>query len=159
MLRIREYQSSDFDRLYELDQSCFDAALAYSRAELRFYLRHPAMSTLIAERDDAPTSENTAAENAAIAGFLIAHRRRGGVGHIITIDVDARSRRARVGTLLMEEAERRLREQGCAGVMLETAVDNTGAVSFYMRRGYSIRHTIRGYYSNGLDALVMHKEL
>jgi ribosomal-protein-alanine N-acetyltransferase len=154
MFRLRDYRPGDFERLYALDQSCFDPQLAYSRAELRFYVRHPATFTIVADQSQpAETDDN------AIAGFLIAHRRRGGVGHVITIDVDAPYRRSRVGTLLMEEAERRLREQGCSAVTLETAVDNVAAISFYMKRGYSITHTLRGYYSNGLDALVMRKEL
>jgi ribosomal-protein-alanine N-acetyltransferase len=149
MARIREFRPGDFERLYELDQACFEPALAYSRAELRFYTRHPTTFTLVAAADTDPE----------IAGFVIGHRRRGGIGHIITIDVDAPSRRAGVGNLLMVAAERRLQEQGCSAVMLETAVDNRGAISFYMRRGYSISHTLRRYYSNGLDALVMRKEL
>ena len=147
MAKLREFQAADFERLYELDQACFDAALAYSRQELRFYTRHPTTFTLVA------------GEGETIVGFVIGHRRRGGIGHIITIDVDAKARRAGVGTLLMDAAETRLREQGSPAVMLETAVDNVAAIRFYMRRGYSISHTLRGYYSNGLDALVMRKEL
>ncbi len=154
MFKLREYRPGDFERLYALDQSCFDPQLAYSRAELRFYIRHPATFTIVADQSQ-PTDD----DDIGVAGFLIAHRRRGGLGHVITIDVDRRHRRSKVGTLLMEEAERRLREQGCVAVTLETAVDNVAAIAFYLKRGYSITHTLRGYYSNGLDALVMRKEL
>ena len=148
MARLREFQPADFERLYELDQACFDAALAYSRPELRFYTRHPTTFTIVAADG----------ETGVIVGFVIGHRRRGGIGHIITIDVDANWRRSGVGTLLMDAAEARLREQGCPAVMLETAVDNAAAIRFYIRRGYSITHTMRRYYSNGVDALVMRRE-
>ena len=42
---------------------------------------------------------------------------------------------------------------------LETAVDNVAALSFYKRHGYSVVRTWPRYYSNGVDALVMRKEL
>ena len=155
MLQLREYRAGDFERLYALDQACFDPQLAYSRAELRFYIRHPTTFTLLIE--DAGSSGDGA--QAGVAGFLVAHRQRGGVGHIITIDVEASARRHGVGTMLMNAAEQRLLEQRCSAVSLETPADNVPAISFYLRRGYSIAHTVRGYYCNGLDALVMRKQL
>ena len=42
---------------------------------------------------------------------------------------------------------------------LETAVDNLAALSFYKRHGYNVIRTWPRYYSNGVDALVMKKEL
>ncbi len=42
---------------------------------------------------------------------------------------------------------------------LETAVDNLAALAFYKRHGYSVVRTWPRYYSNGVDALVMKKEL
>jgi ribosomal-protein-alanine N-acetyltransferase len=143
---IRDYQPGDFERLFALDQACFDPALAYSRAELHFYIRHPTTFTVVAE------------DEVKIVGFLVAHRRRGGVGHVITLDVDESVRRKKIGTQLMDFAERRLQEQGCSAVTLETAVINRAAISFYLRRGYSITHTVRGYYASGLDALEMRKD-
>ena len=44
-------------------------------------------------------------------------------------------------------------------VALETAVDNLPALSFYKRHGYAVVKTWPRYYSNGVDALVMRKEL
>jgi ribosomal protein S18 acetylase RimI-like enzyme len=44
-------------------------------------------------------------------------------------------------------------------VGLETAVDNLGALSFYKRHGYHVIRTWPRYYSNGVDALVMKKDL
>ena len=42
---------------------------------------------------------------------------------------------------------------------LETAVDNVPALSFYKRHGYNVIRTWPRYYSNGVDALVLKKEL
>ena len=42
-------------------------------------------------------------------------------------------------------------------VRLETAVDNSSALSFYKRHGYDVLRAIPHYYSNGVDALVLEK--
>jgi ribosomal protein S18 acetylase RimI-like enzyme len=64
-----------------------------------------------------------------------------------------------VGSLLLRAAEDRLRAAGSRGAGLEVAVDNVSALSFYRRHGYSVVRTWPRYYSNGVDALVMKKEL
>jgi [ribosomal protein S18]-alanine N-acetyltransferase len=80
-------------------------------------------------------------------------------GHVITIDVDPAIRRGGVGSLLLRAAEDRLRAAGSRAVGLETAVDNLGALQFYKRHGYSVIRTRPRYYPNGVDALVLKKEL
>ena len=80
-------------------------------------------------------------------------------GHIITIDVIATARRAGVGSLLLRAAEDRLRAARCRTVELETAVDNISALSFYKRHAYNLVDTFPRYYSNGVDALVLKKNL
>jgi ribosomal protein S18 acetylase RimI-like enzyme len=87
----------------------------------------------------------------------VAHARAS--GHIITIDVITEARRSGVGSLLLQAAEHRLRAAGCQRVGLETAVDNLSALSFYKRHGYVVARTWPRYYSNGIDALVMKKQL
>jgi len=96
-------------------------------------------------------------EDGKIAGFIVVHN--GPTGHIITIDVMASARRSGAGSLLLQAAEDRLRAGGSRAVGLETAVDNLAALSFYKRHGYSVIRTWPRYYSNGVDALVLKKEL
>ena len=84
---------------------------------------------------------------------------RRGSSHIITIDVLKNARRSGVGSLLLQAAEERLRAARSRSVELETAVDNLTALSFYKRHGYTLIRTIPRYYSNGVDALVLNKEL
>jgi ribosomal-protein-alanine N-acetyltransferase len=90
-------------------------------------------------------------------GFIVAHR--GPTGHIVTIDVDPGTRRSGVGSALLQAAEDRLHAAGSHAVGLETAVDNVSALAFYKRHGYSVLRTWPRYYSNGVDALVMKKDL
>jgi ribosomal-protein-alanine N-acetyltransferase len=158
---IRDYASSDFDALWRIDQDCFPPGIAYSRGELSFYMRRSTSFTLVAV-ETPPTLNNTSPLPSkppeAYAGFIVAEAGRRS-GHIITIDVVAAARRSGVGSLLLREAEERLRAARCVSVELETAVDNTSALSFYKRHGYSVIKTSPRYYSNGVDALVLEKAL
>jgi len=133
--------------LWRMDQECFPSGIAYSRQELKSYIRHRSTFTLVA----------THAETGEAQGFIVAHRSV--TGHVITIDVAPTARRSGVGSLLLRAAEARLREAGCTAVGLETAVDNLSALSFYKRHGYDVVRTWPRYYSNGVDALVLKKDL
>ena len=65
-----------------------------------------------------------------------------------------------LGTRLMLDCERRLREGGCKQVYLETAVDNEPAIRLYHKLEYRILRTLPHYYSShALDAYLMGKEL
>jgi ribosomal-protein-alanine N-acetyltransferase len=94
-----------------------------------------------------------------VLGFIVAQAVRRGVGHILTIDVPLAIRRFGVGSKLLTAAEDRLRAALCHGVVLDTAVDNSVALAFYKRHQYSVVKTIPRYYSNGVDAFVLEKEL
>ena len=110
-------------------------------------MRHGGVFTLVA----------TDADTGTLAGFIVVHQAP--IGHVITIDVMGEARRSGVGSLLLRAAEDRLRAGGASAVGLETAVDNVAALAFYKRHGYSVIRTWPRYYSNGVDALVLKKEL
>jgi ribosomal-protein-alanine N-acetyltransferase len=152
---VRDSRSQDFNTLWKIDQACFAPGIAYSRYELRAFMRHPGAFTLVAE--EALRAGEDPNED-SILGFLVAECGRG-IGHIITIDVRSEARRHRVGSALLEAAELRLLSAQCQLVRLETAVDNAAAISFYKRRGYNVIQTIPHYYSSGVDALILEKDL
>ena len=157
MFRIRPFQKADFEILWQIDQTCFDPELAYSRMELAFYMRRPGSFTLVAEAEAIHPGVNGESRR-RVLGFIVAETGRK-EGHIITIDVIPEARREKVGSGLLEAAEDQLAREGALQVALETAVNNSPAIHFYKRKGYFVEDTIRGYYSNQLDALVMRKEL
>jgi len=163
---IREYDPADFDTLWRIDQACFPAGISYSRAELKLYTRRRGAFTLVAvpaaaklDPELGTGAGKSASADPDIAGFIVAEAGRRESGHIITIDVVSSARRSGVGSLLLRAAEDRLRQADCRSVELETAVDNVSALSFYKRHAYNVVRTFPRYYSNGVDALVLMKDL
>jgi [ribosomal protein S18]-alanine N-acetyltransferase len=148
---IRPFQGRDLVRLYQLDQTCFPQGVAYSRAELQYFLTHPRCSCWIAEQPDSK-----------LAGFVILERAtRNGrpAGHIITLDVDPADRRHGLGTLLMQTAEAQMRQEGAAVISLEVAENNAAARQFYRGLGFVNRGKIAKYYGGSIDAEVMEKAI
>jgi [ribosomal protein S18]-alanine N-acetyltransferase len=151
VLSIRNHRPEDFDALWRIDQACFRAGIAYSRRELAWYMRRSRAFTLVAEQQQDSDAE--------IAGFIVAESDPSGPGHILTIDVHPRFQRSKLGSRLLKEAEARLVQERCRSVLLEVAVDNQPAITFYKRHNYSVIETLPRYYLNSVDALVMGKHL
>ena len=151
MIRLRSFQQQDLAGLHKLDQVCFPREIAYSKAELRYFLTHPRCSCWIAEQGESK-----------LAGFVIVERasRNGRLtGHIVTLDVDPVERRRGLGTLLMQTAEEQMKEEGAGGMSLEVAETNSAAREFYQRLGFATTGRISKYYAGRVDAEVMEKAI
>lgn len=144
--QIREYEARDFAPLYKLDQSCFPPGIAYSKTTLRYFLGLPSADCLVA------------IVQSKIVGFILAES-HGKLAHIITLDVAESHRRSGLGTLLLNAAEILLASQGVRTVLLETAVNNEAAVSFWQRHGYRAEAVLKRYYLSRIDAYEMRKLL
>ncbi len=143
---LRKYQPQDFEALYAIDQACYQPGIAYSRRDLRNYLRFPGADCLVAENDNQ------------IAGFILtAHD--GHSGYVITIDVLEPHRRRGLGAMMLREAERALSASGVQEVALETATNNASAIAFWKKHGYRTQGVTKNYYSGGLDAYSMLKAI
>jgi ribosomal-protein-alanine N-acetyltransferase len=145
---LRDADSRDFETLWRIDQACFEPGIAYSRRELAAYMALRDAFTIVVCNADSK-----------IVGFLVATIRRNGVGHIITIDVLSEARRGGAGSMLLTAAEEHLRQRRCQSICLETAVDNRSALTFYKKHKYFTVKTVPHFYSNGVDALVLQKDL
>jgi [ribosomal protein S18]-alanine N-acetyltransferase len=149
--RIRAVGPEDFDELYALDQACFVPGIAWSKAELLYFLKYPRNFSLLAENREG-----------RIAGFAIAGtlRRHGAtIGRLITIDVREEFRRQGLGNALLVAVEGQLRAAEATAEVLEVAIDNHAAQAFYERHGFVRTGRISGYYLGRIDALTMEKPL
>jgi [ribosomal protein S18]-alanine N-acetyltransferase len=163
---IRESEPADFETLWRIDQECFPPGISYSRAELRVYMRRTGAFTLVAvsppEAIASPPGDRRSSTpirtEGTITGFTVAEAYRR-MGHIITIEVMAAARGHGVGSVLLRRAEERLRSLDSEFIELETAVDNLAALRFYKKHGYSVVGTVPHYYSSGVDALELRKQL
>lgn len=145
-IKLRSYTPEDFEALFEIDQACYPPEVAYSRRELRAYLRFQGADCVVA------------VEGAKQIGFcLTAHR--DGQGYIVTIDVLESHRGKHVGSKLLKESERRLAANGVSEIDLETATDKQSVVAFWLKHGYRKRGLKKGYYPGGRDAFAMAKRL
>jgi [ribosomal protein S18]-alanine N-acetyltransferase len=151
-IKIRAYREADFETLYAIDQVCYPPAVAYTRAELRWYLSLRGAKCAVAE---ARTSTSARPK---IAGFVLTIS-RAKHGHVITIDVLETYRRTGTGSALLQHAEGKMREHGVSEVWLETATNNEVAIAFWKKHGYLNHGRLANYYPDGIDAFAMSKLL
>lgn len=162
---LRDFRHDEFEALWRIDQQCFEPGISYSRLELATYLQRSGSFALVADRLEVSQTgtlgrTTSQAQTAAVpVGFIVAETGSRGTGHIITIDVLPSARGVGIGSHLLRAAEERLRTLHCQSVILETAVDNQPALSFYKRHSYTVIKTLPRYYSNGVDAFVLKKDL
>lgn len=143
---LRPYRAQDFNALHAIDQACYSREIAYSKWEMLQYMSLPGADCLVAEHDGR------------MIGFILsAHK--AGQGHIVTIDVLEAFRKAGVGTSLLTAAEKRMAEHGCTRIVLETAINNKAAISFWRKHGYRKRGVLSKYYPGGIDAFAMRKDI
>jgi len=143
---LRSYEPHDFAALHRLDQSCFPAGISYSKTTLHYFLTIASADCIVA------------ADGKRIAGFILTEENPP-LAHIITLDVAEAHRRQGIGTAVLLESEKNLALRGVRSILLETAIDNDGAVAFWKRHGYRIEAVLKRYYLGRLDAYEMRKIL
>lgn len=150
---LRLAREADFETLYAIDQVCYEPDVAYTRAELRWYMGLRGAESLVAEvrtrvRNPRPK----------LAGFILTVT-RANHGHVVTIDVLEKYRRTGAGSALLQRAEAQMAERGVSEVWLETATNNESAIAFWRKHGYRTHGRLPNYYPDGLDAFAMSKSL
>jgi [ribosomal protein S18]-alanine N-acetyltransferase len=140
---IRDYRPEDFWRLYEIDHICFRSDVAYSRAELLFYLKHPESITRVAQVQKE------------VLGFAIGRIETDRSAHVLTLDVVPEARRRRIGSALMASLHDAFEAKRVVVSFLEVDSANQAAQSFYGAMNYRYVETLKGYYGGRSDAYRM----
>jgi len=146
IFKLRTYEPGDFEILYEIDQACNEPEIAYSRRELRQYMRFPGLECMVAEVEGK------------LVGFCLAAS-EDAQGYVITMDVLGEYRRHGIASALLEAVEQRLAARDVTEVWLETATDNDAAIAFWQRHGYRKQGVRKNYYPGKRDAFTMRKSI
>jgi ribosomal-protein-alanine N-acetyltransferase len=146
---IREFLPSDLETAYQLDQSCFEQGISFTRGQIRDFVRRPGAISLVAERPGNPVE---------MGAFAIGQV-SGSRAHVITIDVAASARRAGLGKRVFDELLARFAAAGARTVRLEVDIRNAPARRFYERMGFEETRKLPDYYGYGRDGMRMVKEL
>jgi ribosomal-protein-alanine N-acetyltransferase len=146
---IRAAREDDVEKMYRLEQMCFDIE-AFSTHQLQYLINTKTAFSYVAEIDGD------------FAGFIIGltnRNRFGKYGRVYTLDVDDRFRRMGIATTLMDSLMESLRNAGCTSCFLEVKMDNGKAIPLYEKMGFRRSRIVPNYYSSGVHALKMKKPL
>jgi ribosomal-protein-alanine N-acetyltransferase len=76
-------------------------------------------------------------------------------GHVVSIAVLEENRRQGLGSAIVEEAIKGVKEKRCDELYLEVRCSNNDAVRLYEKLGFSIKQRLKAYYRDGEDAFLM----
>jgi [ribosomal protein S18]-alanine N-acetyltransferase len=141
--RIRPHEPDDFEALFQIDQICFPADIAFSQAEMFFYLNHPKSIAWVAEG------------SGSILGFILARIDSRSRAHVLTLDVVPEARKRKIGTALMDRLHQELENRQIKVSILEVGVRNVPAQRLYEKLCYEYAGTLTGYYRGREDAYRM----
>jgi len=148
-LKIEQAKLNDLDVLHRIERECFTSE-AFTREHVAYLLESPNAVSLVAKT------------NHEIVGFIVGMIEDYGrvtVGHVYTIDVSVKHRRAGVGLRLLDELERVFLERGVKTSYLEVRIDNKAARELYRKKGYTELEPLEDFYAQGRHGLRMKKEL
>jgi ribosomal-protein-alanine N-acetyltransferase len=146
---IEPVTAHDLQNLVDLERECFTTE-AYTERQMRNLLESPNAIAFLAKIDTD------------IAGFVISlveDFEGARIGHVVTIDIAVKHRRKGIGLTLLKAAEDALSKRKARAVYLEVRADNTSALQLYRKQGYVKTEILENYYSSGIRALRMMKNL
>ena len=143
---LREASGKDLDEVLEIERESFNAAEALNRYVFESVLEIYPELFIVADC------------GGAVVGFVVGVA-EGDLCHLIDIAVKPDLRHRGLGEKLMEAFELKCSSLGLSRAILEVKVTNTPAMNLYVKRGFRPVTTIKGYYPDGTDALIMEKTL
>ena len=75
--------------------------------------------------------------------------------HIVSIAISEPHRSKGIGSVLIEEAKKALKQKNCSEIFLEVRTSNKNGIELYERLGFKILTTLKWYYRDGEDAYLM----
>ncbi len=154
--RIERATKEDLDQVININLRTLPEN--YPRFFFEYLLERYPESFLVAKLDNKVIGYIMCrVEDAIILSFPIHRIKR---GHIVSFAVLPEYRRKGIGTQLLKEAIKALRDvYHCVDVFLEVRISNSEAINLYRKLGFSVSQIKRGYYKDGEDAYEMSLKL
>ena len=151
-IKIRRAKEEDLNKVCRLGRRI--QQLVYSKGE-GFYTKKELQEYLKSPKDNIFF---VALKQDNLVGFIYANIISKDWCMLDIIAVDRKYRGEGVGTMLLDELEKRFKESGALFSYLEVRESNTNARDIYRNRGYEYVRTSENYYGNE-DGLIMTKRL
>jgi len=143
---IRLASSFDLDELIRLEKAGFDKDL-FTDDQIEYLLTRAHSTVFMAESDGA----------IAGAAYML-WRTSLPIGRLYNIVVNPVFRGKGIGRALMEECELESARRGCNRMLLEVRSDNSSAIAFYKKYGYTAIDSLPDYYEDGMAGIKMRKD-
>ncbi len=141
---IREFKRPDLKRVLEIELSSFD---------------DPYPSNVLVDLYNLGAGFLVAQEDNIVVGYIIFWIRFEDEGHIISLAVDQKYYRKKIGSQLVETALEIFKRYNVNSIRLEVRKGNRKARKFYQKLGFVEKAHLVEYYEDGEDAVVMGKLL
>ncbi len=142
MIFIRNFRPADLSRVYDIEKRSFKDPYH--------------VLFLINLYDLYPDGFFVAEKDGIVIGYVIS-RVIDTKGHILAIAIAPQHRMQSIGRALMDRVIQHFMEKGVRSVWLEVRASNNSALIFYKKLGFHELKTIKGYYSDKEDAVVLEK--
>jgi len=139
---IREFKRPDLKRVLEIELSSFD---------------DPYPSNVLVDLYNLGAGFLVAQEDNIVVGYIIFWIRFEDEGHIISLAVDQKYYRKKIGSQMVETALEIFKRYNVNSIRLEVRKGNRKARKFYQKLGFVEKAHLVEYYEDGEDAVVMGK--
>ncbi|MBI5458573.1 ribosomal protein S18-alanine N-acetyltransferase [Methanobacterium sp.] len=141
---IREFKRQDLKRVLEIELASFDDPYP---ANVLVDIYNLGAGFLVAQEDNI------------VVGYIIFWIRFEDEGHIISLAVDRKFYRKKIGSQLVETALEIFKKYNVKNIHLEVRKGNHKARKFYQKLGFVEKTHLFEYYEDGEDAVVMERLL
>ena len=151
MISIREALEEDLFHIHLIERDVYPAPWSFSFFNLMLQLSKD-LFLVATEKDE-------------IVGYCVGDVEKMGkkgsqllIGHLMNVAVTKKHQRKGIGSMLLDEIEKRFAEKEAESAYLEVRVSNEVAQNMYNKRGYQYIRTSKGYYGDE-DGIIMMKSL
>lgn len=141
---IREFKRQDLKRVLEIELTSFDDPYP---ANVLVDIYNLGAGFLVAQEDNI------------VVGYIIFWIRFEDEGHIISLAVDRKFYRKKIGSQLVETALEIFKKYNVKNIRLEVRKGNQKARKFYQKLGFIEKTHLFEYYEDGENAVVMERLL